>query len=521
MKKFFVVSLCVISLFFSMETTKAEDYKRGNGFESWLSDENGKTRDFESAYSRNGVFKVLMKDEKTFYHATQVNVQGWPDYKAKFYVPELKKNITKDEYLAAREISFYEAQEFVTLRSLNAYSEAFDLPAFDTGIDIPAGTYISSKQSLDMVEISYNGKNYWINPQYDGGDYQTKNYGYLKNTKEFLDVNQVNGIPIYQKIMSISADGRPGYKMKPMYITIHNTANEAKGADALTHANLQLKANRNYTSWHYTVDNKKIYQSIPMNETGWHAGDGFLMGNIATIGIEICENVDGNYAQAEKNAVYLTARLLYENGLPSDALRLHKDWSGKHCARNILDMTKGSMGWTAFKSKVKIEYDRIAEENKNDDPIEITEELPEPFVSLINDSNYLFEKGYLSGFSYQSKLSDIKDYLHQLDDTIEVEFQNMKGDVISLDQPVSTNQILVLKQGEWIAKMKIVIRGDTNGDGRIFATDYVIVKNHIMGKTKLEGVFLKAADIDRNNKIFATDYVMIKNFIMGKGTIQQ
>ncbi|MCB6585585.1 N-acetylmuramoyl-L-alanine amidase, partial [Streptococcus gordonii] len=68
-----------------------------------------------------------------------------------------------------------------------------------------------------------------------------------------------------------------------------------------------------------------------MNEVAYHAGDGYGMGNDSTIAIEICENKDGNYAQAEKNAVKLTARILYDNGLPATAIKMHKDWSGKNC----------------------------------------------------------------------------------------------------------------------------------------------------------------------------------------------
>ena len=66
-----------------------------------------------------------------------------------------------------------------------------------------------------------------------------------------------------------------------------------------------------------------------------------------------------------------------------------------------------------------------------------------------------------------------------------------------------------------------VIKGDVNGDGKIYATDYVRVRNHIMGKTKLTGAYLEAADINNDNQIYATDYVKIRNHIMGKTQIEQ
>ena len=67
----------------------------------------------------------------------------------------------------------------------------------------------------------------------------------------------------------------------------------------------------------------------------------------------------------------------------------------------------------------------------------------------------------------------------------------------------------------------VVVKGDVNGDGKIYATDYVKVKNHIMGKSSLSGSYLLAADINNDGKIYATDYVLIKNHIMGKTTILQ
>ena len=65
-----------------------------------------------------------------------------------------------------------------------------------------------------------------------------------------------------------------------------------------------------------------------------------------------------------------------------------------------------------------------------------------------------------------------------------------------------------------------MILGDVNGDGSIYATDYMKIKNHIMGKSVLNGAFLKAADVNSDGNVYATDYMKIKNHIMGKSTIE-
>lgn len=41
-------------------------------------------------------------------------------------------------------------------------------------------------------------------------------------------------VNIIQDFIPVGANNRPGYAMTPLYITVHNTANTAVGADAAT-----------------------------------------------------------------------------------------------------------------------------------------------------------------------------------------------------------------------------------------------------------------------------------------------
>ncbi len=61
-----------------------------------------------------------------------------------------------------------------------------------------------------------------------------------------------------------------------------------------------------------------------------------------------------------------------------------------------------------------------------------------------------------------------------------------------------------------------IVRGDINGDAKMSALDYVMVKNHIMGTNNITNdIYKKAADVNNDGKISALDYVSIKNKIMG------
>jgi len=159
---------------------------------------------------------------------------------------------------------------------------------------------------------------------------------------------------IIQDFIPVGRRNRPGTKLTgPKYITIHDTANPAKGANALMHAKY-LKgdeaANRP-ASWHFTVDDQRVVQHLPLDEVAWHAGDGSKgPGNTSSIAIEICENADGDRAKAEANAAELVAHLLKQFNLPIDAVVQHNRWSGKHCPRIIRNRPGG---WEGFLAAVR------------------------------------------------------------------------------------------------------------------------------------------------------------------------
>lgn len=322
-------------------------------------------REMYGGYKRNGVYKILKSD------GSVLNATGiWVKWESQGDSSTTKYYLVNGKYVKinskdiAREINTYEEQLFELKKDLNiVYSEPFDNCKINNK-KVKKGIYKTIRSSIDFVEIKLSdGTKVWINPQYTPNFVSTSN-GQFSNTKASLNVTNVNGIPIYIKMMPVREEKRTGIAMKPSYVTIHNTANSAKGADALSHANYQINDNNEYVSWHFTVDDKSVYQSMPMNEVGWHAGDGLSNGNGSSIGIEICENEDGNYAKAERNAALLVAQILYENNLPPTAVKRHADWSGKNCPHNMEEMSKGSMGWVKFLQLVEGEYNNIVSRNE-------------------------------------------------------------------------------------------------------------------------------------------------------------
>lgn len=135
------------------------------------------------------------------------------------------------------------------------------------------------------------------------------------------------------------------------YLTIHETANKSKGADAQAHANLQKRPGNYQASWHWQVDDTQAIQSYRHSAKCWHAGN--AKGNAESIGVEICVNSDGNWAQTRANAVKLAAKILREEKIPVERMVQHNYWSGKNCPTNL--RANNNAQWNQFVADVKKE----------------------------------------------------------------------------------------------------------------------------------------------------------------------
>lgn len=140
------------------------------------------------------------------------------------------------------------------------------------------------------------------------------------------------------------------YEMKPEYITVHNTANDASAENEVKY----MISNNQEVSFHYAVDDKEAVQGILTNRNSWNAGDGINgTGNRKSIAVEICYSKSGGdqFVQAEKNTAQVVADLLHGWDLSLDRVKKHQDWNSKYCPHRTLDM-----GWDRFLKMVSDAY---------------------------------------------------------------------------------------------------------------------------------------------------------------------
>lgn len=158
------------------------------------------------------------------------------------------------------------------------------------------------------------------------------------------------------------------YTMEAKYIIIHNAATPNGTADSLNKA---LHNSNDYKSWHFSVDEKSIIESLPLNRNGFATGDGaFGEGNRRGIHVEIARDNDDdseeNWKKARANGARLAAILLNKYGWGIDKVKKHQDFkmtdgTYKYCPHKILDE-----GWDAFLKEIQT-YSNQSDVHKKDD----------------------------------------------------------------------------------------------------------------------------------------------------------
>ena len=103
-----------------------------------------------------------------------------------------------------------------------------------------------------------------------------------------------------------------------------------------------LGGRKRRVSWHYTVDDKRVIQQLPIRELAYHAG----RGNRKSIAIETCMHAGLDQDAANDRLARLVAVLLHDLGLDRSRVVPHKHWTGKNCPRLLLPM------WEEFLDKV-------------------------------------------------------------------------------------------------------------------------------------------------------------------------
>lgn len=172
-------------------------------------------------------------------------------------------------------------------------------------------------------------------------------------------------VNISTELIAPGRPNRPGTKILPRYMTIHNTDNTDAGADAAAHSKFVRNTGyyvlpsgkKDFVSWHYTVDDGRVIQQMPVDEEAYHAKSG----NSQSLGIEVCMNKGIDQQGAFLRAARLTALLLYDHAAAFDISCVvpHMKWTQKKCPVLLLDNGQLGPKWQQFIDTVRAERARI------------------------------------------------------------------------------------------------------------------------------------------------------------------
>ena len=126
----------------------------------------------------------------------------------------------------------------------------------------------------------------------------------------------------------------------------------------------------------------------------------------------------------------------------------------------------------------------------------------------------------LTGFAEGSNVTEAIAKVRALDSNIQVSVRKVDGSIVS-DGAVATGMIITITTGGSTVDYSIVLRGDVNGDGRMSALDYVLVRKYLDSATTLDGAYYRGADTNKDGNVSALDYVILRNHLDNKSTIVQ
>lgn len=154
--------------------------------------------------------------------------------------------------------------------------------------------------------------------------------------------------------------------------------------------------------------------------------------------------------------------------------------------------------------------------NNSEKQVTIRVNDAEKYTVEVNTQNRNLSNNVISKIEEKTLVTNILSDM-TISENLEIAVLNHKNENMSVNDYITTGSKIVIKDSttkDTITEFYIVVTGDVNRDGKISPSDYVLIKNHIMDKSKITGIQLDAADVKKDGNISPADYVLIKNHIM-------
>lgn len=127
----------------------------------------------------------------------------------------------------------------------------------------------------------------------------------------------------------------------------------------------------------------------------------------------------------------------------------------------------------------------------------------------------------VSGIDYEE--NTVLDIKNKITTDLEIEIVNYKNEVLNDTDIVGTGSKIRVKENAQILRIyKIILYGDSNGDGKINSIDLLVIQRHILEIEELQEIFKKASNIRKDGKKpTSVDLLLIQRHILDLQKIEQ
>ena len=136
-------------------------------------------------------------------------------------------------------------------------------------------------------------------------------------------------------------------------------------------------------------------------------------------------------------------------------------------------------------------------------------------TDVIEIKNYTIENNMLKGIQPGTTLNKFKENVI-IKDATKVKILNKQNKEIVAGEKITTGSKVQINAFGETVEYKIVVSGDTTGDGQADFNDMMKVNLHRLNKIELEGEYFEAGDVNKDGKVDFTDFIKINLFRLSK-----
>lgn len=133
-------------------------------------------------------------------------------------------------------------------------------------------------------------------------------------------------------------------------------------------------------------------------------------------------------------------------------------------------------------------------------------------IGNIDITKYQEGDKYISRVTKETTLKDFINNLETNGDVVQVIKQD--GQVLADGEFVGTGMKLVITKGTETIELKIAVKGDLSGEGKVTATDLSTLNQTVLKTVTLQNEYRIAGDFDENSDITATDLSTLNKIIL-------